>query len=61
MKFFLSHGLYGLRPRFHFDAFHMEPGHLFLELGSWTLEVDYDPAILRRVGLSRWCNQPKEN
>lgn len=49
MKLFLSHGLYGRRPFSHRDAYHLEPGWAFLELGSWTLEVTYNPPSLRRL------------
>lgn len=49
MKLFLSRGLYGSRPVSHRDAYHLSPGWLFLELGSWTLEVDYDHAFWARL------------
>jgi hypothetical protein len=47
MTFFLSHNLYGARPRTHMDAHHSQPGWLFLELGGWTLEIEH-PFYRRR-------------
>lgn len=41
MKLFLSHRLYGSRPLKHIAAYHMAPGWLYIEVASWTLEVDY--------------------
>jgi hypothetical protein len=41
VSFFLSCGLYGSRPVSHRDAYMRSPGWLSLELGSWTLEVDW--------------------
>ena len=43
---FLSRKLYGCRPRFHHDAYMASPGWLFIELGDWTLEVEW-PAQVR--------------
>lgn len=39
--FFLSNRLYGVRPSTHFDLYPQEPGWYFLEVGSWTLEIDF--------------------
>lgn len=44
---FLSRGLYGPRPSTHIDAYLRQPGWLVIEVGAWTLEVDYPPAIHR--------------
>jgi hypothetical protein len=41
VSFFLSHGLYGQRPMSHRDCYLRAPGWLSLELGSWTLEIDW--------------------
>lgn len=50
MKLFLSHGLYGQRPSSHRDLYQMQPGWVFMELGSWTLELDIQiPKWARRV------------
>jgi len=47
MKHFLSHRLYGVRPLSHFDAYVKQPGWVFIEVASWTLELDYEPRALR--------------
>jgi hypothetical protein len=49
MKFFLSHKQYGERPKGHRALHHLQPGWLFIEAGDWTLEVDYEPAQLKRA------------
>jgi hypothetical protein len=40
MKLFLTRGLYGQREWAHFDAYRREAGYWFIELGSWTLELE---------------------
>lgn len=59
MKTFLSCGSYGSRPLSHRSAYLMAPGWLFLELGSWTLEVEYSPeAWPARVFLNHLVKAP---
>lgn len=41
MTLFLSHNLYGPRPLTHRDIYQMQPGWLFVELASWTLEIEH--------------------
>jgi hypothetical protein len=36
---FPSHALYGARPWWHLDVHRQAPGWLFMEVGSWTVEV----------------------
>jgi hypothetical protein len=38
---YLSRGLYGQRKWNHFDLFESAPGWWFLEVGSWTLQVEF--------------------
>lgn len=42
MKFVYTIGFYGPRPANHRAFYHRSPGWLYIELGSRTLEVDYD-------------------
>ncbi|MBI2767990.1 MAG: hypothetical protein HYX47_00055 [Burkholderiales bacterium] len=41
ITFFLSNGLYGQRPWHHFDLHWAAPGWLFVEVGSYTLEIEH--------------------
>lgn len=45
---FLSKGLYGPRPPFHFDAYQSQPGWWFIEVCCWTLEIDLHRNPFRR-------------
>jgi hypothetical protein len=59
MKTFLSCGSYGTRPLSHRSAHLMAPGWLFLELGSWTLEVEFNPETWpARIILPRFVKAP---
>lgn len=40
MKVFVTHRLYGRRPAIHFALYAAQPGWWFLELGSWTAEIE---------------------
>jgi hypothetical protein len=64
MKTFLSYRLYGTRPVVHLSCYHMVPGHLFIEVSDWTLELDYEPSptkalrgLVGRVAdcVKGWC------
>jgi hypothetical protein len=58
MKLFLTHKQYGERPQGHRDVHHVQPGWLFIEAGNWTLEVDYDPRMLRGALIAVSCVAP---
>ena len=45
MKHFLSHELYGKRPTSHRGVHRVAPGWWFVEVGSWTLEVEPGPKL----------------
>jgi hypothetical protein len=45
---FLTHKHYGARPARHFDAYRMSEGWYFVEVGSWTLEIE-TPQMLRSI------------
>ena len=47
MTLFLSHRLYGERPYTHFEAYEAQPGWWFIEVSSWTLEIDDQPLPAR--------------
>jgi hypothetical protein len=51
LDFVLSHRMYGTRPSRHLAAFQMAPDWIFLECGSWTLEVFHCLTTTRRKGL----------
>ena len=47
IEFFLTHKHYGKRPASHMDAYRMDQGWWFVEVGSWTLEVEFRLPRLR--------------
>ena len=49
VNFFLSDGLYGRRDESHRDMYQRQPGWLFIEWGSRTLELDWEAGAVSRA------------